>query len=505
VHTFVDPLDRALRTASDQTAVVCGDRRWTYREHGQRIRRLIGGLGELGLERGDRVAILAPNSDAYLELYTGAPAGGYAIVPMNTRHAQPELEYALADSGARVLFTDRDPGSLGDIVDRVIPLGAGPLGDGYEELLAGAPEGELDRTSTPDTIAGLFYTGGTTGASKGVILSHGNLIANAWHMLVAAQLAPDDIYLVQAPLFHAAGSLAVLASVWLGSVQVVAPAFDPGEVLDLIEREGVTATLGVPTMVAALAETNAAAPRDTSKLRMLMYGGSPSTTEVLRRAHEQFPNAELVHLYGATETAPLVTTLRRHETKLDGSLGTSAGQPVVGVECVVRDELDVEVEPGHVGRVTVRGPNIMAGYWNKPEQTAEVLRDGWYDTGDLGYVDENANLFLVDRAKDMIVSGGENVYSTEVEEALYRHPMVLEATVFGIPNEAWGEAVHAVVVPRAEVSPEELIEHCRALIAGYKVPRSVELRAEELPKSGPGKVLKRELRAPYWEGSDRRI
>lgn len=500
MHTFIDPLDRALRTSADRTAVVFEDRRWTYREHVGRIRRLIGGLGTLGLERGDRVAILAANSDAYLELYTGAPAGGYAIVPMNTRHALPELEYALADSGAKVLFTDRDPGPLADIVERVIPLG-----DDYDELLATSEKGDPDTTLGPDSLAGLFYTGGTTGASKGVMLSHGNLIANTWHMLVAAQLASDEVYLVQAPLFHAAGSLSVLASVWLGSVQVVVAAFDPGHVLDVIAREGVTSTLGVPTMVAALAETNAAMPRDTSSMRMMMYGGSPSTTEVLRRTHEQFPHAELVHLYGATETAPLATLLRNHQTKLDGPLGTSAGQPVVGVRCVVRDGADEEVGPGVVGRVTVRGPNIMQGYWNKPEQTAEVLRDGWYDTGDLGHADEDGNLFLVDRAKDMIVSGGENVYSTEVEEAIYKHPMVLEATVFGIPDEQWGEAVHAVIVPRGDLTESELIEHCRTLIAGYKVPRSVDFRTDELPKSGPGKVLKRELRAPYWEGSDRDI
>jgi long-chain acyl-CoA synthetase len=276
-------------------------------------------------------------------------------------------------------------------------------------------------------------------------------------------------------------------------------------VLDLIEAERITATLGVPTMIAALAEEQLASPRNTETLRVLAHGGSPVATEVLRRAHRAFPSAELIHLYGATETAPLATALTREQEVLEGPRGRSCGQPIPGVDVRVFDATGHEVAMGDVGEVVIRGPNVMQGYWNKTEQTASVLKDGWYWSGDLGYADDEGFVFLVDRAKDMIVSGGENVYCTEVEEALYRHPAVLEAAVIGIPDDKWGETVHAVVVPREPVDAETLIDHCRELIAGYKVPRSVELRDEPLPKSGPGKVLKRELREPFWKDRGERV
>jgi long-chain acyl-CoA synthetase len=248
-------------------------------------------------------------------------------------------------------------------------------------------------------------------------------------------------------------------------------------------------------------------PRQVDSLRFLAHGGSPIATEVVRRAHQAFPHAELVHAYGATETAPLATALRREHEMIDGELGRSCGQAIAGVDVRIFDQLGRELAPGEVGEVVVRGANVMQGYWNKPEQTAEVLRDGWYYTGDLGYMHEQGYIFLVDRAKDMIVSGGENVYSTEVEEVLYKHPAVLEAAVFGVPDDRWGEAVHAVVVPRPEqeVDAATLMTYCREHIAGYKVPKSIDFQTDPLPKSGPGKILKRELRAPYWEGHEAQI
>jgi long-chain acyl-CoA synthetase len=263
----------------------------------------------------------------------------------------------------------------------------------------------------------------------------------------------------------------------------------------------VTATQVVPSMLAAMCDEQLERPRDVASLAFLTFGGAPSATETLRRAHRAFPGAELMTMYGTTETAPLVTTLRSVERLLDGPRAQSCGRPTVGVQARIVDPEDRSpAAVGEVGEIAVRGPNVMAGYWDKPEQTAAALDGGWYHTGDLGYLDDEGYLFLVDRAKDMIVSGGENVYSTEVEDVLYRHPGVLEAAVFGIPDARWGEAVQAVVVPRADapVTEEELIRHCREAIAAYKVPKRIELRAEPLPKSGAGKLLKRELRAPYW-------
>jgi long-chain acyl-CoA synthetase len=495
--TMIGPLSRAMQVAAERTAVTCGEQRLTYAETWDRCRRLAAALRGLGLDRGDRVAVVGPNCHRYLELYQTIPGAGLAIVPLNQRHTDAELHYALQDAGARVLFAGREVGDLPGCVEHVIDLGPG-----YERLIANAEPIDFPPDVTEDDIAGLFYTGGTTGAAKGVILSHRNLVANALHYQAAWSFDPDTCWLIVAPLFHAAGSIAVLATVWHGGRQVVLGGFDAAAALDLIEAEGVTATLLVPTVLAALSDEQLARPRDVGSLRMISHGGAPSATDTLRRAHSAFPEVELLHIYGATETSPIATTFHHEERFLDAPQARSCGQPAVGVEVAVVGHDGARLPTGEVGEVVIRGDNVMAGYWNKPRQTAEALVDGWYRTGDLGYMDDHAFLYLVDRAKDMIVTGGENVYCTEVEDVLYRHPAVLEAAVFGIPDATWGELVHAVVVPRAEVTEDELIAHCREAIAGYKVPKRLELRTEPLPKSGAGKILKRELRAPYWAGHD---
>jgi long-chain acyl-CoA synthetase len=495
--TMIRPLRRAVAVAADRSAVVCGDVELTYRDTWERCRRLIGGLRGLGVATGDRVAIVGPNCHRYLEVYQSVPGAGMVLVPLNQRHTESELRYALEDSGTSVLFAGRDTGGLGEVVDHVIDLG-----DDYERLLAEADPADPPDDLTEDALAGIFYTGGTTGKSKGVMLSHRNLIANAFHYQACSPFGPDTCWLIVAPLFHLAGSIAVLSTVWHGGRHVVLPAFDPAAALTLIESHRVTATLVVPTMLAAMSDEQLARPRDVSSLRTISHGGSPVATETLRRAHAAFPDAELVHIYGATETAPIATTFRHEERLLDAPQARSCGQPAVGVDMRIVGPDGTPVETGAVGEVVIRGPNVMTGYWNKPAETAAALRDGWYRSGDLAYMDEQTYVYLVDRAKDVIVTGGENVYGTEVEDVLFRHPAVLEAAVFGVPDERWGEAVHAVVVLRSEVSEAELISHCHAAIAGYKVPKRIDFRSEPLPKSGAGKVLKRELRAPFWADRD---
>jgi long-chain acyl-CoA synthetase len=495
--TMIEPLRRATQVGAGRVAVRCGEVVLTYGETGERCRRLVGALERAGVRPGDRVGVVGPNCHRYLELYQAVTGAGMALVPLNQRHTVAELAYALEDSGTKLLFAGEGLEVPRDSVERVIDLG-----DGYEEFIADAPEGGFPDTVTEDTLAGLFYTGGTTGASKGVMLTHRNLVANALHFQVCWPFDPETCWLIVAPLFHLAGSIHVLATVWNAGRQVVLPAFDPATALDLIERERVTATLVVPTMLAALTEEQLARPRDVATLRLISHGGAPIATQTLLRAHDAFPGAELMHIYGATETAPIATVLPHEERLLDAPQVRSCGQPAVGVEVAVTDPDGLPMPAGDVGEVVVRGPNVMAGYWNKPEQTAQAMSGGWYHTGDLGYLDGDAYLYLVDRAKDMIVTGGENVYSTEVEDVLFRHEAVLEAAVFGIPDARWGEAVHAVVVLRSEVAEDELMSHCRGAIAGYKVPRQIEVRAEPLPKSGAGKVLKRELRAPYWAGRE---
>ncbi|MGI9326642.1 MAG: class I adenylate-forming enzyme family protein [Pseudomonadales bacterium] len=502
MHTFADPLRRAAQVAPTKVGIIDGEQQFTFGQLAERCARLAGGLRSLGCETGDRVAILANNCHEYIESYVGVPASGLVIVPLNTRHAEPELRYALEDAKTKILIADRDVSGLADCVEQVLDL------DAYAALVEKSQPIPLGVDIHENDLAGLFYTGGTTGKSKGVMLSHRNLIANTFHWLMSVPHEPEDMELVMAPLFHAAGSNGVLGAIWKTTPQVVLGAFDPEAALDLIEQHQVTHTLGVPTMLAAMAESQHANPRNTSQLRVICHGGSPIATEVARRVSTAVPSAELVEVYGATELSPLTTVLRHEETLLDDRRARSCGTPLPGTEIIIRDADGNECPRGEVGEVTCRGPNVMLGYWNKPEQTAAVLKDGEYWTGDLGYMDAEGLVYLVDRSKDMIVSGGENVYCTEVEEVLYTHPAVLEAAAFGVPDEKWGEAVYAVVVPRTEhsnVDPTDIIQHCKEHIAGYKVPKGVDIRQEPLPKSGPGKVLKRELRAPFWEGKERSV
>jgi long-chain acyl-CoA synthetase len=500
MHTFADPIKAAIGLAPDKVGVIDGEASFTFQQLHDRCCALGGALAGLGLVKGDRVALLAANGHHYVETYVGVPASGFVVVPLNTRHAEPELKYAVEDSGARVLIVDRDPGELASVVEHVIRID-----DDYEDFIQSATPVQLGEGIVEDDLAGLFYTGGTTGKSKGVMLSHRNLIANTYHFLVAIPQRATDVMLVMAPMFHAAGSNGILGNIWTTGLQVTLGAFDPAAALDLIEKHQVTETLGVPAMLAAIAEEQHVRPRKTDTLKLIAHGGSPIATEVLRRTHSAFPTAQLGEVYGATELSPLCTVLMHEELLIDSPRARSCGQPVVGNFVQILNVDGSPVARGEVGEVVVRGPNVMQGYWNKPEQTAGVLKDGSYWSGDLGYLDEEGYLFLVDRSKDMIVSGGENVYCTEVEEVLYQHPAVLEAAAFGVPDEKWGEAVWAVVVPREEhgnIDPADIINYCREHIAGYKVPKGIDLQTEPLPKSGPGKVLKRELRAPYWEGKE---
>jgi long-chain acyl-CoA synthetase len=494
VYTFAKPLERALATASGCCAVVCQDDRRTYAELGTRCRRLGGALRALGLMPGERVGVIGLNSDRYLELYLGVPAAGLVLVPVNSRLAPAEMRAILADAEVSVLFADADYPGAAD-VKQVLSL----PGD-YEELLAAASEADLGEGVAENDLAALFYTSGTTGAAKGAMHTHRTLVASALHFMATWPFDRQTRWLVASPMFHTGGIIGTLATVWAGGSHVIMPRFDPDLALDLIEREAVTHTLLVPTMLAAAAGAQLARPRDVSTLRYLSHGASPISAETLQKVRSAFPRAELLHVYGTTEATPITTLLPHEELILDTPRVRSCGQPATGVEVRILDDEGQDVPPGQVGDILVRSASVMAGYWHKPEATAEVMRGEWYLTGDLGYRDDEGYLFLVDRAKDMIVSGGENIYSTEVEDALASHPAAEEVAVFGVPDPRWGESVYAVVSVRQPVTAEELVAHCRQRIAGFKVPRHVELRSEPLPKSAAGKILKRELREPHWAG-----
>jgi long-chain acyl-CoA synthetase len=411
----------------------------------------------------------------------------------------------LDDAGVGLVFADADYPGAG-AVKRVLTM----PGE-YEQLITSAEEEPPADEPVEGDLAALFYTSGTTGAAKGAMHSHRSLVSSGLHFMATWPFDRETRWLVASPMFHTGGVIGTLATVWGGGTHVIMPRFDPDQALDLIEREAVTHTLLVPTMLAAAANAQLAQPRDVSSLRYLSHGASPISVETLKRTRHAFPDAELLHVYGTTESTPITTLLPHEERLLDTPRVHSCGQPAVGVEVrVVQADRDMMpsaaaspgavLPAGEVGEILVRSPSMMAGYWQKPEQTAEVMRGEWYLTGDLGHADDDSYIYLVDRAKDMIVSGGENIYSTEVENALSTHPAVEEVAVFGIPDPHWGESVYAVVLTRADVTPDELIAHCRNRIANFKVPRTIELRTDPLPKSAAGKILKRDLRDPHWAG-----
>jgi long-chain acyl-CoA synthetase len=501
VLTLADPLEHARRLHASRIAIVDGDRCLSYAELCERCLRLGTGLVNLGARPGDRIAILAANSHRYVEAFCAVPARGMVIVPLNTRLAEPELKAILADCGARILLSDRHDDPLAKYVDSVMSIP-----DGYEDLLVAPSRGgwpKLDENS----VASIFYTGGTTGRPKGVTLTHRNLVANAIHKMVACSLVGDDVFLAAAAMFHVAGVAPLLGLIWVGATTVTVAPFDPDRCLDLVERHGVTLMMPVPTMLAALTAAQRRSPRNVSSLRLLGHAGSPIANSVIESAAAAFPSAELAQFYGATETSSIVTCLRNEEAAIGTPLLGSCGRAVPGVAVKVVRNDGTECDCGEAGEILVQGPNVTVGYWGNADATAAALAGGWYHTGDVGILRDGDYLYVVDRVKDMIVSGGENVYSIEVEDALHRHPAVIEAAVFGIPDPVWGEAVHAIVVVEKrdalrEELESELRDHCRKFIAGYKVPKKIGIRVDPLPKSGPGKILKRALRDPFWRESN---
>lgn len=512
---LIQGLNRAVTINGGGTATIFRERRWTWREVAERIGRLAGGLAKLGVGPGDRVAILAMNSDRYWEAMYAIPGLGAIMVPLNTRLAPPEIAFMLGDSGTKVWLVDdtfaETPGKLaGQIPDvaHVVHIGEGPTPAGmigWESLLAERPEGF--GTAGDNDVAGIFYTGGTTGRSKGVMLTHRNLVANAAMVIPAWDYRYDTVYIHCGPMFHLADAASTFAITVVGGTHVFIPRFDATDLLAEVQRHKVTNCLLVPTMANATANHPDIAKYDISSLRLIPYGASPMPDAVLQKARQTMPGIRFLHVYGMTEASPIVTSMDRSQPEPEGQRAQSCGRPALLVDVRIADAEDQEVPRGTVGEVQVRGPNIMKGYWNLPDVTAQAMRAGWYHSGDGGWMDEDGYVYIVDRFKDMIISGGENIYSAEVESAISTLDGVAEVAVIGIPDEKWGEAVHAVVVPRAgrELSADAVVAHCRALIAGYKVPRSVEIRAESLPLSGAGKVLKTVLREKFWAGRSKNV
>lgn len=510
-------LHRGVQQTPEMDMTICGRRVRTFREVADRVARLAGGLTDLGVRTGDRVAILALNSDRYHEYLLAVPWADAVLTPLNTRWSEAEIGYALRDSDAKVLLVDEaHAGMLAAIrggcphLTAVVYCGDGTAPEAtvdYEDLLAGA-RGVPDARRGGAELAGIFYTGGTTGDPKGVMLSHAAMVTSWLGAIASGHLfraGHQTRYLHAAPMFHLADLAAWGAATLLGGTHVIVPRFDPSAVFAAVESHRVTDVALVPTMIQAIIDHPDLSAHDLSSVRAVLYGAAPIPAAMLERAAAALPQASFTQAYGMTELAPIATLLGPEDHAEPRLLG-SAGRAAPNCEVRVVDETGIEAPRGTVGEIVVRGANVMLGYWNKPAETAAALRDGWMHTGDGGYMDEAGYVFVVDRMKDMIVTGGENVYSVEVESAVARNPAVAQCAVIGIPDARWGERVHAVVVlrPGAHTSEAEVRRHAKQFIAGYKAPTSVDFVAQ-LPVSAAGKVLKRELRQPYWASSSRQV
>jgi long-chain acyl-CoA synthetase len=511
-------LRRALQINPHGLATVFQDRRRTWAEIGDRVARLASGLHALGVAEGDRVALLMLNSDRYLELYLAAAWAGAVIVPLNIRWSPLENEDALRDCRAKVLVVDAAFAATGNTLAKALPDmkqvfaddTASPAGmETYEALIARSnPIADAMRKGSD--LAGIFYTGGTTGRSKGVMLSHQNLMANALNALGEGMFPASSIYLHAAPMFHLANGAAMYSLLLSGGSNVIVQSFTPEGVMAAIQNERVTDVLLVPTMIQMLVDHPALTSYDMSSLRDITYGASPISEALLDRTTAALPNVRLTQAYGMTELSPIATLLHWNDHIGDGRAKgrhRGAGRATLGCEVRIVDADDKQVATDAVGEITVRGDVVMMGYWERPEETAKAVVDGWMHTGDGGYMDKDGFIYVVDRVKDMIISGGENVYSVEVENAIAKHPAVAQCAVIGIPSAQWGEQVHAVVVTKsgATLTEDELIAFCKTLIAGYKCPRSADVSETPLPLSGAGKILKRELRRPFWEAQTRQV
>ena len=493
---YVHSLGRASRYYSAGTALAPGDSRLSFSELETRVKGIAATLSAHGFNAGDRLALLLPNIPEYIELVYACSWLGVIAVPINTRLSLAEIDRVLADAAPHGLVRHSSLPSPTVRISWQRVLDQDPL-----EIRSDLPP---EVVYDPEAILALIYTSGTTGRPKGVMVTHANVLADIHHFNYWMRYTEGAVYLHAAPLFHIADFPAMFAAPAFGASQVTIPKFNPQSFCETVERERVSHTVLVPTMINLLTQFPEARRYDLSSLDVLAYGGSPMAPELLQRTKELLPWAKLVQVYGLSETG-FLTGLQDREHTQDRLL--SCGRPCPGIDLQVLDESGEQVEAGRRGELAARGANIMRGYWNNPEDSRLAFRDAWFRTGDIGYQDSHGYFYILDRLKDMIVTGGENVYSGEVEAIIYAHPAVREAAVFGIPDPKWGELVMACVVPKPgmALTLEELVAHCRQSLASYKIPRRVEFLDTELPKSGSGKILKRMLRERFWVHEERAV
>lgn len=510
---LIQAIRRNAAFRAGEIATIDGDERRNWAEFADRVARAADGFRQMGIRPGDRVGILALNSARYLEAQFAIWWVGAVLVPMNIRWSVDENLYCIRDAGIETLIFDE---AFADMAGTICAEANGlrqillaPASDGtvlaFEDVIARGITKPAHESAVND-LGGIYYTGGTTGFPKGVMLSFQALWAAAMAIILANGMKPGGRMLHATPMFHLADGGMSHGAMLVGATHVFVPRFDAVDVIDAIDRHKVTDVLLVPTMIGLLQNSPAYAPERLASLRCLCFGASPIPQPVLRKLQADLPNVDLLHVYGQTEMGPTISFLEPRFQIAGDPKSLSVGKPFACVEVRVVDDQGHDVEPNVPGEILARGPSSMIGYWGKPQETAKTIVDGWVRTGDVAYKDEEGFLFICDRVKDMIITGGENVFSAEVESAVAAHPAVAQVAVIGIPDADYGECVHAVIVPKPgqTVTVDELKAHCKTLIANYKCPRSMELR-DALPVSGAGKVLKRELREPYWVGHDRAV
>ncbi len=515
--------DRAATYFGDKVGVVDGDLSFTYRSFGERTHRLAHALRGLGVENGDRVSFITYNTHHLLEAYYGVLEAGAVLNPINIRLAPHEIGYILDHAGSSVVAFHRDftplveaiaPGLSRRPTFVVLDGEAGPLaGHEYESLLATGSADPIEPHIDENAIAELFYTSGTTGLPKGVAMTHRELHLHALYAQLGIAFDEDDVVLHVVPLFHVNGWGTPHFVTMIGGRHVMLRKFDPVSLMEHVERYRVTRLLAVPAIFNALLHHSARASHDLSSLRQVIIGGSPASPALVAALEEQL-GVSAICGYGLTETAPIVTlaqprrflTESEPERRLERQAMTGWPLPGVRVRVVDHEGRDVRADGEQIGEILVRGNTVMDGYYRDPEATGATIRDGWLYTGDMAIIDEHGDVLIKDRSKDVIIRGGENISSVEVENAIAAHPAVLEVAVVSAPDEKFGEVPIALVVlkPGAEASAKDLKAHCRSHLARFKVPKEFQFR-DALPKGGTGKILKAELREPFWKGMTSRV
>lgn len=512
--TVRDILERNARLHPRKVGLIDGDKRFTYSEIDERANRLCSALNHLGLKKGDKIAIMAHNCHEYVEFYFAIAKGGYVAVPINARLTATEVAYNLNHSESiafiyhealedQIEVILKNKKSYVPNANHIITIGKERENTiSFNSLLDIAPYESAYAQVEPDDLFMILYTSGTTGIPKGVMISHRNIVANTNSTIIEKRIVPEDINLLVLPLFHIAGFWPLTTHFYRSGLTILLPRFDAEKILQTIEKEKVTFLNLVPTMLQRLITHPGLKDYDLSSLRFLMYAGAPSTVEQIKEAMSILGQHIFYTGLGCTE-AGMITNFPGTEHYLEGPLSEklgSVGKDGINVEVKIVDNEGVELPPGKVGEIIVKGDNVSLGYWKMPQETAKTYKNGWLYTGDLGYRDDDGYIFHVDRKKDIIISGGENVSSREVESIIYQHPAVKEVAVIGIPDKEWGESVRAIVSLKPhyknKVSEQDIMDFCRQRLAGFKRPKKITF-LDELPKNSVGKISKAELRKLY--------